>query len=163
MEKGKRTITEWLNCLPVDIAERALSQRTSPDVYCDTLVDALCVFADWPATKEGNEYWEGIYDRLVAGEIAVREEDDDDYWDACARLRAEKELAKKINGLPIVDSCPPKLEEIFMLRDRFAMAALSGLISSEVYENHSSVQWARLSYDIADDMMIERERRMKNG
>lgn len=44
------------------------------------------------------------------------------------------------------------------LRDEFAMAALSGMLSLEVSRNHSDRKISRLAYRMADAMLKERER-----
>jgi hypothetical protein len=49
------------------------------------------------------------------------------------------------------------------LRDRFAAAALTGLLARREYDPHSLHQFSRASYDMADAMLRERGNHLPDG
>lgn len=61
----QKTIKEWLQELPEPYRTEALKNCDTPDLNTDCLTSALVSAFSFIRTKQGYNYWEFLYDKLI--------------------------------------------------------------------------------------------------
>jgi len=67
MKQKEKTIKDWLNTLKEPYKTKAI-QQTNEDILelkCNSITDALLKMFEWESSKEGDLFWDELFESVV--------------------------------------------------------------------------------------------------